>query len=453
MKIIVVGCGKLGKAVIASLVDDGHDVTAIDWDETVIQSVGDRYDVMTVCGNGVDYVTLEEASVEGTDLLVAMTPSDETNMLCCFLGRSMGASHTVARIESTRTTDRELEFIKQKMNISMFIRPSRFMAAEIINMLRQPEGIRAEYFARRSFELVEVTLDEKSPFVGLPLSQVKKKIKGEYLICTVLRGEEAFVPGAGFVFEAGDRITINATPKEANRVLRELGFLTSRSRSVMIVGGSRTAVNLAGQLLDEGASVKIIEQNRNRCRSICEQLPKAIVINGDGSMGELLNEEGLKEQDAFVSLTGMDEQNILLAIYARRRKVKKVVAKVDRDEFYELSRSLGLEGQVDPKGLVSQTVLRYARALNNTSDSGMETLYRLLNGRVEAAEFVVKDGFKSLGIPFVQLHRAPNVLIGGLVRGSRRIIPGPDTSIEVGDRVVVISLAPGVRDLSEAFEE
>ncbi|MBO6157795.1 MAG: Trk system potassium transporter TrkA [Firmicutes bacterium] len=453
MKIIVVGCGKIGTTIVGTLNQEGHDVTAIDISESVLQNISDLYDVQTLVGNGADYDTLIEAGVEDCRLFLAVTPSDETNILCCFLARRMGAHHTVARTESMDTNGRELQFIKQQMNISMFLNPSQLVAAEFLNMLNLPTGVRADYFARRSFEMIEFKLRDEWELDGLTLIEMRKRYKGKYLVVAVGRGEEAYVPDGFFRLRSGDRITLNASPAEATRLLSELGYREISSHNVMILGGSKTAQHLSNMLLDIGSNVKIIEENRERCRQLCELVPDAAIICGDGARGELLNEEGLGSMDAFVALTGMDEENILMAIYAGSQNVNKTLAKVDRSEFADLAAKLGLDGQVEPKRLVSDLVVRYARAIENAVGNNVETLYKLMNGKVEALEFNVRSGFKQNGVALRNLNGTlkSNILIGGIVRGNERIIPGPNDSMKVGDRVIVVSSGHTLYDLSDIF--
>lgn len=455
MKIIVVGCGKIGSAVIRSLVEEGHDVVAVDIDQEVVETIGDRMDVMTVCGNGVDYDTLSEAGAEDARLIIAATPVDETNILCCFLARRMGTHHSVARIESTDASERELSFIKQQMNISMFLNPAQLVAGELLNMLKLPSGIKAEYFARRSFEMIEFKVSEGSGLDGLSLIELRqKKFKERFLICVVKRGDEVIVTRDGnFVLKNGDRLMLNASPKVIDRLLREMGYIPKDSRSVMLLGGSHTAFHLSHMLTESGANLKIVEIDRQRCRELCEAFPKAVVINADGAHGEVLGEEGLTSCDAFVALTGLDEQNILMAIYASKQNVPKAFAKVDRAEFSALAGELGLDGQVVPTEHVSNVIVRYARAIENSVGNNVETLYKLLGGMAEAVEFNVRPGFKYADMPLVDLNplMKPGILIGGIVRGNRSIIPSGDDVIKPGDRVIIVVSGHQLLDLSDIF--
>lgn len=454
MKIVVVGCGKHGLAIIGSLLEEGHDVTAVDIDEGVISNISDQYDVMCVCGDGTDYDTLLEAGVAEARLFISMTPRDEVNILSCFLAKRIGAHHSVARIEDPLTTDKALAFIKEQTSISMFLNPAKLNAQEMVNMLKLPAGMRAEYFARRSFELLEFRLPEDSGLNGLSLFEMRKIFKEHFLICSVARGEEVFVPLGDFVLQAGDRITINASPREIDKLLKHMGYIQSNSRSVMILGGSHTAYHLGRMLLDMGVGVKIIDQDRQRCRELCDALPEAVIINADGARGELLMEEGLSRMDAFVSLTGMDEENILMAIYASSQNVKKCVCKIDRIEFLDMASKMGLEGIVRPQQLMSESLVRYARAIENSTGSNVETLYKLMGGRVEALEFNVRDTFKYRDTPLSELRPRlkKNTLIGGIIRNGRSIIPDGHTVIKGGDRVIVVTTETPMYDLGDMLK-
>ncbi len=455
MKIVVVGCGKIGTAIIGSLVAEGHDVTAVDINAEVISGITDQYDVMTVQGNGVDCDTLTEAGVADARLFISVTPADEVNILSCFLARRMGAHHTVARIEDPNCSDRELVFIKQQTNVSMFLKPAQLMAGELLNRLQLPSGVHADYFARRAFEMIEVRLRDDSKLNGINLTDMRKRYKGRYLVCAVARGEDVVIPDGTFELRGGDRMMLTAEPKEIDKLLKNLGYKAAASQSVMILGGSHTAYQLGNLLIELGAKVKIIEQDRNRCRELCEALPKAVIINGDGTQGELLREEGLLSTDAFVTLTGMDEENLLMAIFASKNQVPRTVCKIDRSDFTYLAEQLGVEEYVSPKRMISDVVIRYARAIENSVGSNVETLYRLLDGRVEAAEFNVRPGFKYDKVTLTELRpkMKPNILIGGILRDTEVIIPGGNDWIQVGDRVVVLAAGQQLYDLSDIVSE
>ena len=452
MNIVIVGCGKIGAEILASLVAEGHDVTALDKDAQVLSDITNVYDVMTVCGSGVDYHTLEEAGVADAELFLAMTLSDELNMMSCFLARKMGARHTAARISDPDYQGRGLGFIKQQMGISMFINPDQMTAAEIFNTLKLPNGIRSEYFSRRNFEMIEMRLREDSPLNGLKLNQVRSKIKAKVLVCVVRREDQVFIPDGNFELKTGDEVNLTASPSEVEKLLRVCGYLEKGSRNVMILGGSGTAYYLGKMLTEIRSSVKIIEKDRQRCRELCEAIPQAVIINGDGAKQEILMEEGLLSADAFVSLTGIDEENILMSIVAASQNVPKALTKVDRVEFKKMAEKLGLTNIVSPKELISNSIVQYARALENSLGSNIETLYKLMGGKAEALEFNVRPGFKKVQIPLKYLEIKPNILIGGIIRGRKTIIPDGDDVIMTGDRVIIIAADQRLYDLSDILK-
>ncbi len=452
MNIIVVGCGKIGTTILASLVAEGHDVTAIENRTEALTEITNVYDVIGVLGNGGDCETLSEAGVERAELVVAATGSDELNMLCCYIAKQMGAAHTIARIRNPEYNDRSLGIMKQHLGLSMAINPERLAAQELYHILRLPSAVKIETFSRRNFEMIEIILKDDSPFVGVPLSQLRGRFQAKFLICVVQRGEQVFIPDGNFVLQGGDKVGLTASPAEIQKLLRAMGMQKKQARSVMILGGSRTAYYLAKRLTAGGNNVKIIEQDPALCDELCELLPKATIIQGDGAQQELLLEEGLESMDAFVSLTGMDEQNILLSFFAASHTVSKVISKVNRDELGALAQRLGLECIVSPRKIIADVLVQYARALENSLGSNVETLYKLMDDGAEALEFNVKDDPRLVRIPLRDLQLKPQVLIAGIIRGREPIIPAGEDMILPGDKVVVIAAAQHLQDLADIIK-
>ncbi len=449
MNITVVGCGKIGKTIVAELTDEGHDVTTIDYNEAVLSDVTNIYDVMSVCGNGADCDTLQEADAGKADMFIAVTDSDELNMLSCYFAQKMGAQHTIARIRNPEYNDNSLVFMKQHLGLSLAINPEQLVAQEIFNILKFPSAVKLEYFSRRNFEMVEVKLNEDSELDGMPINKMREKYKAKYLISAVRRGDEVFIPDGNFVLKSGDKIGITAAPSEIHRLLRLLGLLQKQAKRVMILGGGKTTYYLAKMLENIGIDTKIIEKDVRRCEFLGSIIPKSTIIYGDGAKQELLIEEGLNSQDAFVALTGMDEQNILMSIFASTQNVNKVISKVNKDELTALSEKIGLECIISPKEVTSNVILRYARALENTLDSNVEALYRLMEGRIEALEFIINEKSAVTDVPFKELSTKKNILIAGIIRNRRPIIPSGDDMIKVGDRVVVLSTGHYLHGISD----
>ena len=409
MNIIVVGCGKIGTTVLESLVDEGHDVTAVDSDPAVLADVTSIHDVMGVTGNGADCELLREAGVAKADLLVAATGSDEVNMLSCFIAGRMGAKHTIARIRKPEYNDKSLHFMKQQLGLAMAINPEQLAADELYNILKLPSAAKVETFSRRNFEMIELRLKSDSPLAGSSLSELRARYSAKFLICLVQRGNEVHIPDGSFVLQGGDRIGLMAAPSELQKLLRSMGLLQKQARNVMI-------------------------------------------LNGDGAQQELLVEEGLRDMDAFVALTGMDEENILLSVFASSQNVPKVISKVNREELGSLAERLGLECIVSPRKIIADVLVRYARALQNSVGSNIETLYTLADDRVEAVEFQVREDFRAAGIPLRDLTLKPNILIAGIIRDRAPILPTGDDCIRAGDRVVVMAADRRLQDLSDILK-
>lgn len=450
MKILVVGCGKIGMSIIASLVNEGHDVVAIDDSRAAIEDVGNIYDVMCVCGNGADCGTLEEAGVSSSELVVAVTGSDELNMLSCFIAARMGAKNTIARIRNPEYNDKSIGFMRQQLELSASINPEWMAAKELYNILKLPAAVNIERFSRGNLEMVEIPLKQQnSPLDGMSLIELRRKYKAKYLICAVQRGTECYIPDGNFVLKSGDIIGLTASSSELQKLLKMLGMDKRQAKSVIILGASRISFYLAKRLIAGGTSVKIIDQDPDRCKAFASELPEAVVICGDGAEQELLLEEGITSADAFVALTGMDELNILISIFAQAQNVPKVIAKVNRNELAAMAKHLGLDTILSPKKIVSDILSQYARALHNSLGSNVESLYTLMDGNVEALEFSVSPDFKGIKTPLKELSLKKGILIAGIIRGRRSMIPSGDDAINSGDHVVVIAADRGMTDLSD----
>lgn len=453
MKIIIVGCGKIGTSILESVIGEGSDVVAIDASPSVIDEIGNAYDVMCVCGNGADTKTLDEAGVSKADLFVAVTNSDEMNMLACFVAERMGAKHTIARIRNPEYNDQSLDFLSKQLRLTVSINPEWMAAKELYHILKLPVAVNIENFSGGNLEMVELRLKEKSMLDGLSLIELRRKYSAKYLICAVQRGEKVYIPDGNFVLKSGDRIGISASTSEAQKLFRMFGLMQNSAKSVMILGAGRLSYYLAKRLINSGNRVIVIDKDEAICRKFAEELPDAVVIHGDGAQPELLMEEGLGSVDAFVALTGIDELNVLISIFANSKKVPKVIAKVNSKDIAEMAEGLGLDCIVSPKKTVSDILARYARAINNSqSNNSVETLYKLMNGSVEALEFNVSKDFAGLKTPLKDLRLKRNIIIAGIIRGRKAIIPGGMDEIASGDRVVVIESGQKLSDLNDILQ-
>ena len=452
MKIIVVGCGKIGQSIIASLIDEGHDVVAIDKDQAILDEVTNIYDVISICGIGTDCEVLTEAGAAKADLFIAVTGSDELNMLSCYLAKTLGAENTIARIRNREYNEKSLGFLQHELNLSMSINPEFFAAHDIYNVLKLPSAANIETFSTRNFEIIELVLRDDSPLSGVKIMDLRRQHKAKFLICAVCRDGKAYIPDGNFELKSGDKIGLTAAPSEIIKLLKSLKITQRSAKKVMILGASRTGYYLARMLLLSGCSVVIIDKDPVRCNEICEALPGATVILGDGAQQELLREEGIHEMDAFISLTGMDEQNILISYYAQSQNVPKVITKVNRSEFIPLASRLGLDTIVSPRRTIADVVLRYVRALKNSEGSNVEKLYKIMDGNAEALKFNVSEDFKYIDIPLKDISFKSNILIAGILRNRKAMVPTGDTVILPGDKVIVISCEHTLYDLEDIIK-
>lgn len=450
MKIIVAGCGKVGKTILASMVKENHEVVAMDINPRVVDEVSNFYDVMSLCGNATSYEDLKEAGADYADIFIAVTSSDELNMLACFAAKRMGAKYTVARIRDAEYNKKSLGFMKEQLELSLAINPEKLTAEALYNLLKLPSACKVETFADRRFEMIELIVRKKSPLDGLRLSEIRKKQSYKFLVCEVQRDGEVFIPNGNFLIHSGDKVGIICEREETHNALKTLGFLQKECKDVMILGGSKIAYYLAERLADNHSAVKVIEKDENKCVELCDKLPSGVtVVNGNGMSQDLLLEEGIDETDAFVSLTGKDEENILISFYAISHQVPKVVCKVNTEELSAIADKLGLDSIITPKKLVADVLVRYARALQNSMGSTVEKLYSIADGQAEALEFIVNDGFEYSAVPLKELKLRQNIIVAGIIRKGMSFVPGGDDYILPGDRVVVFAKGDRIGTLSE----
>ena len=454
MQIIVVGCGKMGSSLAVQLVAEGHRVTIVDQSEAVIEQISNTLDVIGYVGNGAVFSVLESAGAKEADLMLALTESDELNLLSCLIAHKIGAKHTIARVRNPEYAAHMYQ-ISGDLGLSMTVNPDRQAAEEIARVLRFPAAMHVELFANGRVELVSSKLPEKSILNGVPLYELPQKLGGKVLICAVERSGEYTIPGGSFVLAGGDTIYLAGAPREVAKTLRKAGVLANPVRSVMIGGGGRISFYLAQELLRSNLSVKIIERSKERARLMAELLPDAVVLNGDVTDHELLQEEGIENADAFVALTGLDEGNILSALYAKRRKVSKVIAKVNNDSLETLVKDVALDSVISPKRVASNRILRYVRSREAGAAHGeIRGLYKIADGSIEVLEFLAgNEDVALLNIPLKDLKTKKHILIACIVRNGKAIIPGGMDSIQAGDIVMVVTEQRLMNDLGDIMED
>lgn len=451
MKVIISGCGKIGTTILTSLLKEKHEIVVIDIDPKVVESVTNRFDVIAICGNGTSHEVLKQAGASKAELFISVTSSDEFNMLSCFVAKKMGAEKTVARIRNSEYNNRGFGYIKTQLDIDMIINPELLTAQTLYNILRLPSATNVESFSASDTEMIELTLKNNSPLLGVPLYELRKKFPFNFLISVVRRGETAYVPNGSFILEEGDEIGVLTANSDVTKLVKAFDIEQKPVKSVMIVGGSKTAYYLSELLLKSKYSVKIIDKKNEKCLEFSEKLNGATIVLGDGMSQEILLEEGITSTDAFLALTNKDEENVIMSIYSKSKNVQKAIAKINRDELLALSKNLGLETVVTSKYLVADVLVRYARALENSKGSTIKTLYSLLSGKAEAAEFEVLPDFKFLNVPIKELKIDKDVLIASIIRGNSHVIPGGDDVILEGDNVIVITAGHSLYDLSDVI--
>lgn len=448
MKIIIVGCGKVGMTITEQLSMEGHDVSIIDKNSMVIHDATNNFDVMGVVGNGASYTVQMEADIENADLLIAVTDSDELNLLCCLIAKKAGGCSTIARVRNPMY-NMEIGFIKEELGLSMTINPEYAAATEISRILRFPSVIKIDTFAKGRVELLEFQIAEDSPLHNCRLFDVAKKIQPDVLVCAVMRDDHAIIPNGSFVLKQNDIISIVASPVNSKAFFKKIGVETHQVKNCMIVGGGTIAFYLAEQLLRMGIDVKIVESNRERCEQLSGLLPKAVIINGDATNQDVLLEEGVSSCESFVSLTGIDEGNIFLSLFAKNRSKAKIVTKINRISYEDIISSFNLGSLIYPKFITAEHIVRYVRAMQNTIGSNVETLYRIIDSRVEALEFIINENSPVVGISLEKLELKDNLLIACVNRRGTIIFPNGKTEIEVGDTVIIITIQKGLKDIRD----
>lgn len=452
MKMVIIGNGKVGSSLASMLSNEGHDVTVIDINAAALERTQNTEDVMCLEGNGIDKSVQADANVGKSGVVIAATPYDEVNLLCCLIAKKLGAKRTIARVRNPEYY-KQIDFIREDLGLSMIINPESVTADEILRVLITPDAANVEVFERGRMELVEFKLPEDSPILDCSLQEIYKRTKIKFLICAVQRDSEIYIPSGGFILRSGDRISIAASHKEIEQFFKMNGSIKDKVKSCMIVGGGRISYYLTKNLLGMGMHVKIIEKDLDRCKQLAQLFPKAAVINADGTDQDTLGEEGIGEADAFVAVTGIDEENIIMSLFAKHNSNAKVVAKINRESYVDLASRIGLDCIVSPKNLTTSSVLAYVRSLDNT-ESNIESLYHIVNNRVEAVEFRIRDDIPGLtSIPLKELKTKKNILICSVVRGRQVIIPDGSTTIEAGDSVLIVSKEHRFMDIRDIIDD
>jgi trk system potassium uptake protein TrkA len=452
MNIIIAGNGKVGATLVRQLTAEGHDLTLIDTDKQVLESITEQHDVMAVQGNCASMQVLQDAGIKDTELLIAVTDADEVNLLCCMTAHGLNPNlHTIARIRDPEYTE-QIHRMRDLFALSMTFNPEKQAAQEIEGLLRFPGFLRRDTFAKGRAQIVELRIDENSKLKDLSLIEMYKTLHCRVLVCAVLRNGSATVPGGSFILREGDRIFVTAPTSNLAELLKSLGIITRRVKSVMIGGGGKISYYLAQLLRKDRIQVRIVEKDPQRCRELAEALPEATVLCGDISSRKELESCGLTSCDAFLSLTGTDEMNMITSLYATSQGVGQVITKLAKTSSTLLADDLALGSVVCPRELCSNDIVRYVRAMGNQTGAAV-SVHGIADGQAEAVEFLVDDTTKNCGVPLKELKLRRGVLLACITRGGQVEIPGGDSKMQPGDTVVVVTTSRGaLQNLNDIFE-
>lgn len=455
MKIVVAGCGNVGYTLAEQLSSEGHEITLLDTDGERLEFVVDTLDIQGVEGNAISYNVLKEAGLENADLFIAVTNEDEINMLGCLMARKIGNCKTIARVRNPQYFE-DIKYIKEELGLSMHVNPESAAAREMSMLIQIPSAMDIDTFDKSRINMISMKIPENSSLANMAIYDIRTKVSPNMLVCVVRRGEETFIPNGMCLLREGDIISFVIPMDEVYSVFKKAGIKARNIKNVMIAGGGRISYYLAKLLIKSGIKVKLIEKDRAKCEELSELLPEAMIICGNVTNQSLLMEEGIKNTDAFVSVTDRDEENIMLSLYADKVSEGKVITKIKNMTFEEIVQGLNIGSIVDPKNIIAESIVQYVRALQNSYGSNVETLYRIAEGKAEALEFNVNNTYdinKLVGKPLMNVNLKENLLICSIKRGDKTIIPTGRDTIELGDKVIVVTTEIGLEDIRDILKD
>lgn len=452
MKIIIVGCGKVGYTLVEQLGSEDHDIVVIDEKPEKVSTITNNLDAMGIVGNGINHQTLIDAGITTADLLIAVTGDDEKNLLCCVIARKTGHCQTIARVRNP-IYNKEIEFLKKEFGLAMIINPELAAANEIARIFQFPSAIRVDTFAKGHVELLHFKVTKGSPLIALKLFNLHQTLHSNVLVCTVIRGDKVIIPNGDFEFAANDIVSIVAKRRDAIDFFRKIGLEKNRVSNTIIAGGGKISYYLAKSLLMSGIKTTIIEINQQRCEFLSEQLPKATILCGDATDKELLSEECIEKAAGFAALTDLDEENILLSLYANGISSAKTVTKVNRINFTSVINKLDLGSIIYPRVITAEYIIKYVRSMNNSLNSNVEALYKLEDGKAEVLEFLLKENSAVCNIPLQNLKIRKNTLICCIYRNHQVIVPSGQDCMMPGDSVMIATSGYNISDIKEILED
>lgn len=452
MDIVIIGAGKLGTGLASNLSNEEHNITVVDYSTTKVEAIVDKYDVQGVAGSGTHIDVLRQAQVPDADLVIATTHSDENNILVCLMAKKLGAKYTIARVRNPEY-NAQFEFMRNDLGISLMINPDFMAALEIGRIVQFPEANNVETFANGYIDMAEYKIRENSNLCENSISSISSKLRNNMLICAVERNDDVHIPNGDFILRSGDIIHVTGAHKELANIGKALINSKKKTiKNIMIIGCSRVSIYLSDMLVGLGKNVIIIEKDREKCDVLFDMVPKATIINGDANDHEFLIEEGIENMDAVITLTDSDEINFLVSIYAQRMGIPKTVTKINNVNLHKMLSDLGLDSQINVSEISVSTITQYVRAKENVSSSYMKTLYKFVDGKVEATEFLAGDYVSFLGTPLSKIRIKKNVLIAAINRNQEIIFPSGNDCIESNDLVVVVSKGKRIKSLNDILQ-
>ncbi len=448
MNIIIVGCGKIGVSIAKQLREENHDIVVVDKSQDKIEEVTGSYDIMGVVGNGTEYSVLEEAGIEEADLMIAVTGQDELNLLCCVLAMQNESCNTIARVRDPLYS-RQSELFKERLGISMIINPEHASALEMSRILKFPNAIKVDTFSKGRIELLNFKVQEEHVISNMQIMDIHSILKCNVMICAIERNDELIIARGTTYIRRGDIVYFFASSKESQKFFKKIGIKNKAIKNVLLAGGGTISFYLSKMLIDSGLNVHIMEKDKDRCEFLSAYLPQAIVVNGDASDFDMLLGEGLEDADGFAALTNIDEENVFLALLAKKHSHAKIISKVNRMTIGNMADDLEAGSIISPSNTAANYIIQHVRAMNESLNSNVETLYRIIDGRVEAVEFVVKESSKIVGIPIRELKIKDSLLVCFIARQGESFIPFGDSTIEVGDSVIVITTQKGLDQIDD----
>jgi trk system potassium uptake protein TrkA len=452
LKIIIVGNGKTGLTLARQLSSEDHDLVLVDSNVEALHRAEETLDVLCVAGNGASISVLLQAGCRTADLVIAVTDLDEVNAMCCLIAKRIGAKHTIARI---RNPDyfRDAALLKKETGLDMVINPEYAAAQEVARILRVPSAFSVETFANGRVDLIGFTVQSSDGIADVRLDEYSRAHPSRTLMCAALRGNEVIIPNGAFIPKVGDKVYAAGSQSEMVKLFTAMRRTEGRIRSVSILGGSRTAIYLTWALDKMGIQTRLVERDPQKCIQLAEKLPHTMIIQGDGTDEELIESEGIFDVDALIALTGRDEENLLMAMAAQQAGVSKALAKMTHPNYVGLVRNSGIDSIISPKEITADYICSFVRAMANSEGSAVESLYKLLNGAIEAAEFTVKETTAFRGIPLREVRLKPGILIAAIVRDGVTLIPNGSTAVEKDDRIIVIAKSVFLQDLNEILQD